>query len=333
MPRSKRVHWKTLHEVLLKFKTSKGHTNVPANYAKCPALGSYVRNARMIYRQEQEGQDGHRRMDREEKASLNAMGFEWTLQNKKKREYFENLNALKKFKAEFGHCNVPELYEGDRELAQWCVEQREALRGKRKLGKGRRKVLMDLGFSLPSNDSAAPSSAREEGIVESLPSNNSNGNDAAAPSFARGEGDKESCIQEGNKNCSDEELTDTEEAGKEGCTTNSASGAEEVENVLTDSASGAEEVGNVLTDHTITLKEGCAPNSASGAEEVENVLIDHTITLEESNKENALPNDNHCSGRATRKKKKRQSNIQRHGSKPHLRTRTRISRACKGGGK
>ena len=142
---------------------------VPSNYRDFPKLGNYVRNVRQNYRYEKEGIEPNRIMSAEERKGLDDMGFEWTIP-KKHREYWQNLAELKKFKVEFGHCNVPDTHE-DKELVSWCKKLRAKPPGKKRLG-----VLTEIGFQVQGDtaidiaavqhiDSSSVTGAEETKIV------------------------------------------------------------------------------------------------------------------------------------------------------------------------
>ena len=143
--------WHDYHRMLKIFKSKKGHCNVPSTYATNPTLANYVRNTRLIYRQEQEGIRVNKCITEEERTALDAMGFEWERRKTNttgKRTYLQNKALLAQFKNKHGHCNVPPRYPNDQELADWCSEIRkmEVGKGKGKMGKERYTKLQEMGF-------------------------------------------------------------------------------------------------------------------------------------------------------------------------------------------
>ena len=147
--RTSRGTWHDFHRMLKIYQSKKGHCNVPSTYAANPTLANYVRNTRLIFRQEQEGIRVNKCITDEERTALDAMGFEWEKTNNTgRRTYRQNKALLTQFKIKHGHCNVPQLYPNDQELADWCSEIRkmEVGKGKGMMGKERYNKLQEIGF-------------------------------------------------------------------------------------------------------------------------------------------------------------------------------------------
>lgn len=113
--------WERRYEELCAFHAVNGHCKVPPSV---PHLGVWVRNQRREYRRLELDQDStltQQRLDR-----LYALGFEWCTSHSTKWE--SRYQELETFYREHGHSNVPEDYQGNVSLGQWCMNQRTAYR-------------------------------------------------------------------------------------------------------------------------------------------------------------------------------------------------------------
>ncbi|MFA6236247.1 MAG: helicase associated domain-containing protein [Bacteriovorax sp.] len=127
--------WENNFQKLQNFKIKNGHCNVPFSFQEDPSLASWVRKQR-----------AHRRkLAKEHKEKLNQLGFSWRpLDDNWKKNFLK----LKKFKKEFGHCNVPKSYS-DYSLAIWIDTQRKY---KNPLNPKRNKMLDEIGFLWKNSD-------------------------------------------------------------------------------------------------------------------------------------------------------------------------------------
>jgi len=106
-----------------------------------PALGSWCTQQREAYR---EG-----RLSKEQIERLEAIGFLWKLRDDLWEKHFANLVA---FKAAFGHCDVPQRFDGYPGLGMWCSTQRERFaRGRLKVEQAER--LDAIGFAYDALES------------------------------------------------------------------------------------------------------------------------------------------------------------------------------------
>jgi superfamily II DNA or RNA helicase len=124
--------WNNQFEKLKNYKTEHGDTNVTQSYTKDSALGSWVNTQRVYFRKG--------KLDNDKIKALNEVGFVWELGDK---IWEENIQALKNYKKENGHCNVPRT-KGDR-LTLWLNRQRDNYR-KQKISKERITELEEIGI-------------------------------------------------------------------------------------------------------------------------------------------------------------------------------------------
>lgn len=103
--------WEKSFQKLIRFKKIYGHTNVPPKYDHDPSLGRWV----VHLRERRESLSEYR------KKKLDDIHFHWNPFDKIWNEHFQE---LKKFKEEFGHCNVPEGYKYNKKLARWVATMR-----------------------------------------------------------------------------------------------------------------------------------------------------------------------------------------------------------------
>ncbi|GFH61991.1 hypothetical protein CTEN210_18467 [Chaetoceros tenuissimus] len=120
--------WDVRFQELELFKAQHKHCNVPWQYEPNKAIFTWVCNQRTQYRLMCEG--AHSNMTRERVEKLESIGFEWSRSKKsiactKKYTWDERLGQLKRFKAQYGHCNVPSIYEPNKSLGFWVGTQRK----------------------------------------------------------------------------------------------------------------------------------------------------------------------------------------------------------------
>ena len=105
---------------LLEFKSVHGHCNVPRtrsadSHNPYHSLGIWVSNMRGSYWRMKRGGKPHIRITPSIIERLADIGFRWSL----RVSFDEHLNDLTKFKAQFGHCNVPRDNEEHQSLVKW----------------------------------------------------------------------------------------------------------------------------------------------------------------------------------------------------------------------
>lgn len=105
---------------LLEFKSVHGHCNVPRTRSAHPqnpyhSLGIWVSNMRGSYWRMMRGEKPHIRITPSNIERLADIGFRWSL----RVSFDEHLNDLTKFKAKFGHCDVPRDRKEHQSLVKW----------------------------------------------------------------------------------------------------------------------------------------------------------------------------------------------------------------------
>src|SRR5205823_3571650 len=114
------------------YKNVYGNTSVPYDWLHNPSLGSWVKRLRQ-----------HRKkglINAERLRCLDAIGFQWT----NRLDHSESmLAALKEFKREHGHCDVPQRWRENPKLARWVANQRSR---KRRLSEDLVRQLDEIGF-------------------------------------------------------------------------------------------------------------------------------------------------------------------------------------------
>ncbi len=105
---------------LVRFKAQHGHCNVPQRWSENPILGNWVATQREMQRQ-----GG---LPKERQRRLEALGLVW---NPREAQWEEQFAALVQFKAQYGHCSVPQSWPERRGLGSWVIRQR----GEKKAGR------------------------------------------------------------------------------------------------------------------------------------------------------------------------------------------------------
>lgn len=128
------AHWHDQLRELIAFKARHGHCNVPQRYKENPLLGAWVSIQRAFVKRPDYAV--------ERKRFLDELGFDWDPLESAWLKFFE---ALKLFKAEHGHLDVPRDYPAFPKLNVWCSEQRTRYR-RGQLEAPRIALLEGLGF-------------------------------------------------------------------------------------------------------------------------------------------------------------------------------------------
>ena len=141
--------WETMFADLKRYRDEHGHCNVP----QCiPQLGPWVAHQC----RKKEG-----RVSAEQKTRLDALGFDWDPHDFTWETMFAE---LQRYKERFGHCNVPEGWPENPQLAGWVKSQRRPprVKGRTFLPRTRKKNLSEekknrlkaLGFVEDPRESA-----------------------------------------------------------------------------------------------------------------------------------------------------------------------------------
>jgi hypothetical protein len=111
--------WSVQFEELREFKAQHGHCMVTKQYSTDPKLGNWVSRQRSNYKWYQEGKPSHMTADRIRE--LERIGFNWEPHCDSWNERFEQLCE---YKAQFGHCRVPNNFHKHPKLGKWVSTQR-----------------------------------------------------------------------------------------------------------------------------------------------------------------------------------------------------------------
>lgn len=146
---SSNERWEEMFKRLKKFKQERNHCNVPNRYPEDPSLGCWVSTQRRHYKRAQIKPGEGITPDRA--GRLMQLGFEWTGENPRHKNWDIRFEELKHFKAKYGHAQVPIGFEDNVQLANWTSTQRQEyknlLKGKAsRLNKQRIKLLESIGF-------------------------------------------------------------------------------------------------------------------------------------------------------------------------------------------
>jgi hypothetical protein len=155
---SKKVPFDERLKDLMSFKAEFGHCNVSntrSRNIKYYSLGIWCNNMRMSYKAIKEGESLSRKLSKADIQRLENAGFEWNV-SKKGPAFDERLKDLMLFKAEFGHCNVPQTRSRNNKycsLGIWGKHARQSYKAiklkrspSRKLSKANMKRLENAGF-------------------------------------------------------------------------------------------------------------------------------------------------------------------------------------------
>ncbi|NQT37164.1 MAG: Helicase associated domain protein [Planctomycetes bacterium] len=107
--------WEEMLLALKEYEAKYGDCNVPALWPDNPTLASWVSAQRLAKKQ-------HKLSDERVKR-LEAIGFDWSPSD---TVWEEKFLALTKYKAKYGHCNVPALWPDNPKLGNWVSNQRKA---------------------------------------------------------------------------------------------------------------------------------------------------------------------------------------------------------------
>ncbi|ABK44113.1 helicase-associated [Magnetococcus marinus MC-1] len=130
----KQHDWHAMRVALVEYHRQRRHCHVPKGWSENPALAKWVVAQRSARKKEQ--------LSAEQVAQLDELGFIWDAQEL----YWEQMFIqLVEFHTLFGHCNVPDDYEADSELAWWVEAQRKSFKAS-SLGEERGQRLDELGF-------------------------------------------------------------------------------------------------------------------------------------------------------------------------------------------
>jgi hypothetical protein len=116
------VVWDKRYQDLLLFCAQHQHCRVPPKSPEFPRLAVWVRNQRREYKRLERGEKSTLTADRLQK--LRDLDFAWYRSHKDSWE--SRHQELTEYHAIHGQSNVPENYEDNFPLGQWCMNQRTA---------------------------------------------------------------------------------------------------------------------------------------------------------------------------------------------------------------
>lgn len=127
------AQWEVNFGKLSEYVKEHGNCNVPY-HGKQRHLAKWV------------GRQKTRNLTKEQRKKLTDIGFDWRSQREKEDDAWNSVfQRLIDFKATQGHCEVPQNYAEDRELATWVANHRKR-RKKSKVRQDREEMLNNLGF-------------------------------------------------------------------------------------------------------------------------------------------------------------------------------------------
>jgi hypothetical protein len=116
---------------LTAFKAEYGHCNVPKTRSSNNAhlsLGQWCSKIRQSYKAIKEGRNPGHKLSKADIRRLENAGFEWVIGGKI-HTFDERFKDLMAFKADVGHCNVPQTRSRNNKhlsLGQWCKNMRQS---------------------------------------------------------------------------------------------------------------------------------------------------------------------------------------------------------------
>ena len=101
------------------YKAQFGHCRVARQYAANPKLGTWVETQRRDYKLYQKGKPSP--MTDERFRELKSIDFDW---GTSKTDWSVRFQQLRQYKAQFGHCFVPQHNAANPKLEVWASMQR-----------------------------------------------------------------------------------------------------------------------------------------------------------------------------------------------------------------
>ena len=126
--------WKKNFEALRRFNKKYGNCNVPHRFKENLSLGNWVGKQRQLYKD--------KNLLNERIKLLEKIKFDW---DPVENNWKTKLDALKKYKNEYGNCNVPHGCKENLLLSNWVRTQRQLYKNN-KLSNEHFRLLEKLGF-------------------------------------------------------------------------------------------------------------------------------------------------------------------------------------------
>jgi len=117
-----REMWQKRYNELQDFRRKTGHCNVPQRFDSNKPLGKWVHKQRQELKKMRDGDSSSLSAERVE--ALDLIGFQCTTSNRAEALWQQRFNELEGFKAESGHCNVPQKFAPNIALGKWVHRQR-----------------------------------------------------------------------------------------------------------------------------------------------------------------------------------------------------------------
>lgn len=142
--------WNERFAALAKFKSQFGHCMVPARYAADPRLGHWVMTQRRQFHLMRKSRPSSMTLERISK--LESLEFAWSIRMEPEKMWKMRYDELRRYKAAFGDCLVPQRFSVNPKLGTWVNTQRRHYKllkeGKHScMTQERIKLLEDLGFA------------------------------------------------------------------------------------------------------------------------------------------------------------------------------------------
>ena len=121
---SEKLHnlWYQRYRELIEYKKRNGHCNVPQKAVHNKQLAAWVNTQRSCYKKLIIRKESS--ICKERFNLLEEIGFEWNPSEKFQAKWHERYEELVEFKKQYGHCNVPQRYKHNKQLAVWVKNQR-----------------------------------------------------------------------------------------------------------------------------------------------------------------------------------------------------------------
>lgn len=123
-PNKHEIKWNDRLEQLVQYKEQYGHCNPSriCEYPDFPKIGIWVSDQRTQHRFLRLGKPNNMTPERIQR--LTAIGFQWTMLKHAPLTFDERLKQLETYKAQHGHCNVPQKCDEPEGLGGFVTEAR-----------------------------------------------------------------------------------------------------------------------------------------------------------------------------------------------------------------
>lgn len=177
--------WQKRYDELIAFKEAKGTSVVPRKYPRNQALANWVTTQRYQRKRMDLGKKPVE-ITAERIEKLDELNFVWKIRERSPRSWEERISELKEFKAESGHCGVPQKYPSNPRLGKWVSKQRfEYKQHERGLPNGlseeKIKELQALGFLFETDLSRKRKANKEKARQENDESSKQSGEQETQP--------------------------------------------------------------------------------------------------------------------------------------------------------